>query len=121
MGILKRVGEKLSTTPEQHQAQEIRNWCGEVIGVEQIAVCRPRTYRRVAGIVESIKVIPRTHTTTLEIQIFDGTDTIVGVWLGRRKIPGIDLGQRIILEGTIGIFKDTTLQIINPAYELIAG
>lgn len=121
MGVFKRFGERLSETPEQLQAQETRAWCAEIVGVEQIAECRARTRRRVAGVVESIKVIPRRVTTTLEIEIYDGTDHIVGVWYGRRKIPGIDLGKRLILEGTIAVVDGgDRLQIINPAYELIA-
>lgn len=120
MGIFKRVGERLNETPEQLQAQEIRSWCGEVAGVEQIAVCRPRSRQRVAGVVESIKVIPRGGSSTLQVQIYDGTDQIVGIWYGRRKIPGVDLGRRLILEGTIGRFYgNDQLQIINPAYELV--
>lgn len=116
---MRRFGEKLAETPEQFHAQEIRGWCGEIPGVEQIAECRPRTKRRVAGVVESIKVIPRLETSTLEVEIYDGTDNIVGVWFGRRKIPGVDLGKRIILEGTIGTFGGTALKIINPSYEIV--
>ncbi|MFN2610906.1 MAG: DNA-binding protein, partial [Actinomycetota bacterium] len=92
MGFFKRFGERLTESPEQFHAQQIRGWCGTIFGVDQIAECRPRTRRRVAGVVESIKVIPRSDTSTLEIEIYDGTDTIVGVWFGRRKIPGVDLG-----------------------------
>jgi len=121
MGIFKRFGENLTATPEQLQAQQIRKWCNEISGIEQIAECRPRTHRRIAGVVESIKVIPRQNTMILEVQVYDGTDQIVGVWFGRRKIPGIDLGQRLVLEGTLTTFRGNTLQIINPAYELIAA
>lgn len=120
MGVFKRFGERLSETPEQLAAQETRAWCGEIQDVEQIAECRPRTRRRVAGVVESIKVIPRRDTSILEIQIYDGTDRIYGVWFGRRKILGIDLGKRIILEGTVSIVQGDRLRIINPGYELIA-
>lgn len=56
---------------------------------------------------------------TLEIQVYDGTDEVTAVWLGRRKIPGIDLGSGLILEGTIGRFRDDRLKMINPAYELL--
>lgn len=119
MGLFKRVGERLNETPEQFQAQEIRLWCGEIPGVEQIAECRPRTRRRVAGIVESIKVIPRQDTSILEVHIFDGTDEITGVWYGRRKIPGIDLGERLILEGTVSTTDRKGLRIINPSYEIV--
>lgn len=121
MGIFKKFGERLSETPEQLQAQEVRVWCSEIEAVDQIAVCRARSRRRVAGVVESIKVVPRQDTSILEVQIYDGTDRITGVWFGRRKIPGVDLGQRLILEGTVAIFHGDTLQIINPSYELLAS
>ncbi|HLF70293.1 MAG TPA: OB-fold nucleic acid binding domain-containing protein [Actinomycetota bacterium] len=117
--MFKRFGDRLAETPEQHHAQEIRLWCAELDAVEQIAECRPRTRRRVAGVVESIKVKPMEHTSVLEVQIFDGTDRIMGVWFGRQQIPGVDLGQRLILEGTMATFKGEMLQIINPAYEIV--
>lgn len=119
MGLLKRLTESLSEGPDQLRAQEIRNWCREIDNIEQIGVCRPRTHARVAGRVQSIKVNPRGSTVTLEVQIYDGTDQITGVWFGRRKIPGIDLGRGLILQGTIVRSRTDVLQLINPAYELM--
>lgn len=118
MGFFKRLGEPPSE--EQLRAQEVRTQVGAVAGVEQIAICRPRSRAKVCGIVQSIKVLPREATTTLEVQIYDGTDEITGIWYGRRKIPGIELGKCLVLEGTIGKIRGSTaLQIINPAYELV--
>ncbi len=121
MSFISRFGQKLTETPEQLHAQETRAWCGEIAEVQQITECRARTRRRVAGVVQSIKVVPRINTSTLEVLIYDGTDQLVGIWYGRRRIPGIDLGRRVILEGTISTFNSDTLQIINPAYELIGA
>lgn len=119
MGILSRLGERLSETPDQIHAQNTRAWCAEVEGVERIAECRARTHRRVVGVVESIKLIPSEFGHKLEVQIYDGTDRLVGVWLGCRTIPGIDLGSSIVMEGTVGTFGSGVLTMINPAYELL--
>lgn len=118
MGIFRRF-EGLSESEEKLHAQEVRVWVGSVPGVEQIAECRPRTRVKVAGLVESIKVVPSDTCPRLEIQIFDGTDQITGVWIGRRHIEGIDLGQGVVLEGTMQRSSKDILEIINPAYELL--
>lgn len=115
MSFLRSLGD----TPEQLHAQHTRQWCREVDGVEEVAECREGTRRRVVGEVESIKLVPSEHSNTLEITVYDGTDRIVGVWLGRRSIPGIDLGSHLVLEGTVGRFAPGPLRIINPAYELL--
>ncbi|MGH2768845.1 MAG: OB-fold nucleic acid binding domain-containing protein [Acidimicrobiales bacterium] len=111
--------DRLSEPDEHLHSQEVRNWVSRVPGVEQVAVVRPRTRARVAGIVQSIKVVPQQETSRLEVEVYDGTDEITGVWWGRRRILGIELGRGIILEGTIGRADGRGLQMINPAYELL--
>jgi hypothetical protein len=120
MRFFRRLAE-FSEPEEQLRAQEVRHQVAELPGVEQIAVCRPRRRARVAGIVQAIRVVPQPESTRLEVEIYDGTDQITAVWLGRRRIPGIELGLPVILEGTICSVLDHDLQIINPAYELLAG
>ena len=115
MGFLKGLNE----TSEQIHAGQTRDWCKEVEGVEEVTDCIERTRNKVAGVVESIKLRPTRFSNTLEVTLFDGTDRIIGVWLGRKSIPGIDLGSHLKLEGTIGKFDDGYLRIINPAYELL--
>lgn len=115
MGFLKGLSE----TSDEIHAQQTRKWCQEVEGVEDVTNCNERTRRKVAGVVESIKLVPSQFSNTLEVTIFDGTDRITGVWLGRKSIPGIDLGTHLTLEGTVGRFDEGPLRIINPAYELL--
>jgi translation initiation factor 2B subunit (eIF-2B alpha/beta/delta family) len=115
MGFLKGLSE----TSDEIHAQHTRKWCREIDGVQDVTDCMERTRRKVAGVVESIKLVPRQFSNTLEVTVFDGTDRIIGVWLGRKSIPGIDLGTHLILEGTVGRFEPGPLRIINPAYELL--
>lgn len=110
--------DHLDETEELHK-QETLEWCSEIPGVDRAEDCRERSRKRIAGIVESIRLIPTSTSNTLEVTIFDGTDRIVGVWLGRKSIPGVNLGSHVILEGTVGSFRSGPLQIINPAYELL--
>jgi OB-fold nucleic acid binding protein len=119
MGLFKRLGERLAAPPEQLRAQEIRKWCDEINDVEQIGICRSRHRARVAGIVQSIKVVPRDSSCSLEVQIYDGTDEVVGIWFGRRRIPGIELGRGLILKGVLGHYGRGPLTLINPEYELL--
>lgn len=115
MGIL----QHLSESSEQIHAHQTRQWCREVDGVDEVAACTERARRRVAGVVESIRLLPADHSNTLEVTLFDGTDRIIAVWLGRRAIRGIDLGTHLVVEGTVGRFAPGPLRIINPAYELL--
>ncbi|MGI8425987.1 MAG: OB-fold nucleic acid binding domain-containing protein [Actinomycetota bacterium] len=119
MGFFKSTSTALEDP--QGDAAKLREWCAQMPGIEQISNCCIRDHKRVAGVVESIKLVPREHTCLLQVEIFDGSDRITGIWYGRRKIPGIDLGRRIILEGTMCWLEDSRLQIINPAYELLAA
>jgi RecG-like helicase len=121
MNLFKRFGEKLSQDTDQLRAQQIRRLCSELKGIQQIAESRPRTRPRVAGIVQSIKVIPRQETSLLEVEVYDGSDSLVAVWWGRREIPGVTLGQPLILCGTLIRSDNGAAQMINPEYELVAA
>lgn len=120
MGILERLGARLTQSPDQLRAQEIRRFCGDVSEVDQIAECRPRSRARVVGIVQSIKYVPGRDNSKLQVRIYDGTDEIIGVWFGRREIPGVRLGQPLVLSGTIVGSRSGGFEMMNPAYELVA-
>ena len=92
---------------------------GNVPGCEAIGDCRPRHRGRVVGIVESIRLIPRPDTIRLEITISDGTGEISGVWFGHHRIGGLDLGERVMFEGTVGSPGAGKLEILHPTYQLL--
>jgi RecG-like helicase len=92
---------------------------GVVPGCEPIGQVRVRHREKVAGIVESIKLIPRPDTIRLEITISDGTGEISGVWFGHHRIGGLDLGERVMFEGTVGSPGEGKLEILHPTYQLL--
>jgi amino acid transporter len=75
---------------------------------------------RVVGRVKSVRVQPRAGTSNLECVLADDTGRILLVFQGRRRIPGIQPGARLVVEGMVGDWARRQA-ILNPDYELIAG
>ena len=75
---------------------------------------------RVAGRVKSVRVQPRAGTSNLECVLVDDTGKLLLVFQGRRRIPGIQPGARLVVEGMVGDWARRQA-ILNPDYELIAG
>jgi amino acid transporter len=75
---------------------------------------------RVAGRVRSVRVQPRAGTSNLECVLADDSGKILLVFQGRRRIPGIQPGARLVVEGMVGDWARRQA-ILNPDYELIAG
>ena len=90
------------------------------VGTTPIAEVTWRTRVHVAGRVRSIRVPTRTPTPNLECTLVDGTGALLLVFQGRRRIPGIQQGARLVAQGTVGAWEGR-LAILNPDYELIAG
>ncbi|MGD0255337.1 MAG: amino acid permease [Acidimicrobiales bacterium] len=89
-------------------------------GTTPIGEATWRSRVRVAGRVRSIRVPTRTATANLECTLADPTGAILLVFQGRRHIPGIHQGVRLVAQGTVGAWEGR-LAILNPDYELIAG
>ncbi len=53
----------------------------------------------------------------MEAELFDGSGRILLVWLGRRRIRGVDPGRAIVVHGRITCTLDRPA-IFNPRYEL---
>ncbi len=83
-----------------------------------IADLRWRAPVRVAGRVRSLRVQPRANVPTLECTLVDESGGITVVFLGRRSVPGIRLGTRMIVEGRAGAHHGK-LAVLNPDYELL--
>jgi RecG-like helicase len=71
----------------------------------------------VGGRVRSVRFTPTENVPVLEAELFDGSAAILLVWLGRRRIAGIEPGRRILARGRVGL-HDGRLAIYNPWYEL---
>lgn len=86
-------------------------------GSTKIGSVRWRQHVRVAGRVESMRVLPIAGVQTLECTLTDGTGRLEIVFF-RPKVAGIDCGVRLIAEGMAGEHRGR-LAILNPTYELL--
>jgi hypothetical protein len=73
----------------------------------------------VTGRLRSVVYTPRTNLPTLEAELFDGSDLVTLVWLGRRHIAGIEPGRTVTAKGRVAVREDRKV-IYNPYYELEA-
>jgi RecG-like helicase len=71
----------------------------------------------VRGRVRSVVYTPRQNVATLQADLFDGTGVLHLVWLGRRRIAGIEPGRVLQVSGRVSLSPDG-LMMYNPNYEL---
>jgi hypothetical protein len=89
----------------------------DVDGGTPIAEVRYRDRVRVGGRVRSLRVAPLHDAPLLELVLDDGTAALSIVFLGRRGLGGVEVGTRMVVEGTIGLHHNR-LALLNPSYEL---
>lgn len=71
----------------------------------------------VVGRLRAVVYTPTENVPLLEAELFDGTGAVTLVWLGRRRIAGIEPGRRLVARGRVGV-HDGRRVIYNPWYEL---
>jgi hypothetical protein len=93
---------------------------GAVAGTTPIGEVQWRQRVRVGGRVKVVRVPTAGSTANLECTLVDATGAVLLVFQGRRRIPGIQQGVRLVAQGRVGAWEGR-LAILNPEYELIAG
>ena len=71
----------------------------------------------VCGTIRSLTIRPRAGVPALEAELYDGSGSILLIWLGRRQIQGIDPGRGVIAHGRATQGRDS-LVVYNAGYEL---
>jgi RecG-like helicase len=119
MGLLepfRRFFRRMAESDEQRYAEEIEAWAAEVPGTVRIRDAETRSKVKIAGTVRRITVRPLEGNESLEALLFDGTGEITVVWMGRRTIPGLNLGTRIVAEGLLAEHR-AGRRLVNPRFE----
>jgi hypothetical protein len=89
-----------------------------VAGTTPIGSLRHRHRARVAGRVRSVSVKPWSGVPTFECTLVDGTGALTVAFLGRRDVPGIELGAKLVVEGAVGSYRGQ-LAVLNPLWEFL--
>jgi len=114
--------QRLTAGRDALQAAEVQAEMTEIIQVGgtpalPIADSRHGKVVDVAGTLRAVTLRPRGNSLTMEADLWDGTGSINLVWLGRRNIPGIQPGRRIVVHGRLATIKGEAT-MYNPSYEL---
>ncbi len=109
---LTRSQTQADAVEEQERSRRLGGTpCSELTGRRRV---------RLAGSLRSVTLRPRAGVPALEAELFDGTGSVVLIWLGRREIVGIDAGRQVRVEGLVSCSEGRKV-MYNPTYELTAG
>jgi hypothetical protein len=113
---LRRTISAWANADEQHAA-ELRATT-KAGRCDLISQCADREPVRLRGTLKTVTLRPRGGVPALEAELFDGSGSLVLVWLGRREIAAISPGRAIEIEGRIGRQGSDRI-IYNPRYQLL--
>lgn len=112
-----RLTERLAPSASEIQADELREKFQEVDAtpIVQAPLAVPV---RVVGTVRSLTLRSRAQVPALEVDLYDGSDSLTLVFLGRRAIRGITPGRSVIASGRV-TRRGPEYVMYNPTYELL--
>ena len=107
---------RLTSSKAELEAEELLR-TSDSEGATPIKSCAERRRACVAGTLRTVTLRPRGGAPAIEAELYDGSDVIDLVWLGRRRITGIDPGRIVRAEGLVSV-QDGRKVMFNPRYEL---
>lgn len=111
---LRRRAEKTEARPSIELLAARRESCVKLDCIQ------PRELVEIVGEVMHVCTINDANSTTFEIEVSDGTGSLVARWNGRGSIAGIERGRRLAIWGRAApMRKDDSLVVFNPRYELL--
>ncbi|GAA2513229.1 OB-fold nucleic acid binding domain-containing protein [Pilimelia columellifera] len=114
-GVRGRI-KRLAATPDELDAEELQRGA-MASGCMPARQCQRGQLASVSGRLRTVVYSPRAQLPTLEADLYDGSDVVTLVWLGRRRIAGIEPGRTLAARGRIAL-RDDRKVIYNPIYEL---
>ncbi len=115
-GYFRRLTRRLTEDLDQLDADEMAE-TADASGACRASDCARGDEVTMLGRLRSVEACPKAAGAAMEAEFFDGTDTVTLVWIGRRRIPGIEPGKRLTVRGRIGD-RGGEKVMYNPYYEL---
>lgn len=111
------VLHRLSSSDQTLEAEDLRASAGR-LGGTAIRDLPDRENACVCGTLRSVTLRPRAGVPALVAELYDGSGTLSVIWLGRRRIAGIEPGRRIRVRGRVAQ-REGRVVVFNPWYELL--
>lgn len=116
-GFFGRLADRLTKTEVELEADELQDTSLR-LGATPIAEVKAREPVTVCGEVRSVALRPSVQVAALVVEIYDGTEPMQLVWLGRRAIAGIEPGVLLRARGR-ATFRRGVRTIFNADYEIV--
>lgn len=115
-GLLRRAMQRFGSSQTDLEARELQQDV-QTTGCARIADAVDRQRVELTGTLKTVTLRPRSGTPALEAELYDGSGTVLLVWLGRRRIVGVEPGAALTVNGRVGQ-QGPNRVIFNPRYEL---
>jgi hypothetical protein len=114
-GKLRRSLDKWASSADM-EARELKKDAVRA-GCCPVAEAHDRQLVELQGALRTVTLRPRGGVPALEAELYDGSAMITLVWLGRRRIAGIEPGRSVKVVGRVGTQRKARI-MFNPRYEL---
>jgi DNA/RNA endonuclease YhcR with UshA esterase domain len=115
-GRLRRALHRLTADDVELEAEDLQDEA-EQAGATAVVRCSLGREVCIAGTLKAVVLRPLAGVPTLEAELYDGTGTVTLVFLGRRRIRGIDPGRSLVAHGRL-TKREGRPTLYNPSYEL---
>ncbi|GAA2417256.1 OB-fold nucleic acid binding domain-containing protein [Mycobacterium sp. CBMA293] len=116
-GYLRRLTRRLTEDLEQSDVQELNDEALNTGAMRAVDCTRGQEVTMV-GTLRCVETNGKGCSGGVRAELFDGTDTVTLVWLGQRRIPGIESGRTLRVHGRLGKLDSGAKAIYNPHYEI---
>ena len=116
-GFVRRLTRRRAENPQRRDAEEPTGDAANT-GAQRAVDCQRGQEVTMVGELRTVEANAKGCAGGVRAELFDGTDTVTLVWLGQRRIPGIDCGRTLRVHGRLGMLENGSKAIYNPHYEI---
>lgn len=113
-GLFRRVLSRLFDSGSAAETKPTPDDSGDYTSIDR---CKDREYVSLAGEIRTVTLRPGPGAASLEADLDDGTGMVTLIWIGRRRIHGIEPGRSLRVSGRIAVRPERVI-MYNPRYEL---
>ncbi|MGH3615029.1 MAG: OB-fold nucleic acid binding domain-containing protein [Pseudonocardia sp.] len=115
-GVFRRILRRLTSEAEVLDADDLSSDAARS-GAQRACDCACGQEVTVFGRLRSVEFCPQDAEASLEAELFDGTEGVTLIWLGRRRIAGIEPGRTMRVRGRMAVRHGRKV-LYNPYYEI---
>src|SRR3569623_2598301 len=90
--FVRRLTRRLTEDPEQLDVEELTDEAAST-GAQKAIDCHRGQEVTMVGTLRSVECNGKGCSGGVKAELFDGTDSVMLVWLGQRRIPSIESGR----------------------------